>query len=89
MDFIVGILLMIIIILILINFTSISMSDTKANATCSRNSSSSSSNSSTNINKYLQNTNIPSPMLSNPPSALNNKINLNNQTYDYSKYFFM
>ena len=85
MDFIVGILLIIIIILILFNFTSISMSDTKANGSCSRNNNS----SSTNINKYLQNTNIPSPMLSNPPSALNNKINLNNQTYDYSKYFFM
>lgn len=85
MDFLIGILLIIVIILILINFTSISMSNTKG-GTCSNN------NMSTSIfggNQYGPG--IPSPMLSKEPSALNNKLNLNAQTYDYdyNKYFFM
>jgi hypothetical protein len=81
MDFIVGILIVFIIILILINFSSISISDTKGN-TCSRNNLSL-GNQTMNINS------IPSPMLSKEPSALNNKLKLNAQTYDYNKYFFL
>ena len=79
MDFIVGILIVFIIILILINFSSVSISDTKGN-TCSRNNL---SLGNMNINS------IPSPMLSKEPSALNNKLKLNDQTYDYNKYFFL
>lgn len=82
MDFIVGILLIVIIILILINFSSISMSDSKANTSCARNVNS-------NPNQTVQNNTIPSPLLSYAPYALNKKINLNDQAYDYSKYFFM
>ena len=81
MDFIVGILIVFIIILILINFSSVSISDTKGN-TCSRNNLSL-GNQTMNINS------IPSPMLSKEPSALNNKLKLNAQTYDYNKYFFL
>lgn len=81
MDFIVGILIVFIIILILINFSSVSISDTKGN-TCSRNNLSL-GNQTMNINS------IPSPMLSKEPSALNNKLKLNDQTYDYNKYFFL
>ena len=91
MDFIIGILLVIVIILILINFTSISMSDTKG-GTCSSNNTNSSifgGNQYGGGNQYVPS--IPSPMLSKEPSALNNKLNINAQTYDYdyNKYFFM
>jgi len=94
MDFIIGILLVIVIILILVNFTSISMSDTKG-GTCSNNNMSSSifggnrGNRGNRGNQY--GSSIPSPMLSKEPSALNNKLNLNAQSYDYdyNKYFFM
>lgn len=82
MDFIVGILLIVIIVLILINFSSISMSDSKANTSCNK-------IINTNPNQTVKNNTIPSPLLSNAPSALNKKFNLNEQTYDYSKYFFM
>ena len=77
MDFLIGILLIIIVMLILYNFSSISISNTQLNGgTCS-------SNIST-----TQYSNIPSPILSKSPSALNNKVNLNAQAYDYNKYFF-
>ena len=83
MDFVVGILLMIIIILFLYNFSSISLSDSTSNGTCNKN---------VNQNQYNSNrqyNSVPSPVLSKSPSALNNKVNLNAQTYDYSKYFFV
>ena len=76
MDFLIGILLIIIVMLILYNFSSISMSNTQSNGTCSSN---------TNTTQY---NNIPSPILSKSPSALNNKVNLNAQAYDYKKHFF-
>ena len=92
----------IIIILILINFTSITLSDSKGGSCSSNSANSSNSNNifgnifSTNqkqnqypIQHQNQNYYIPSPVQSNAPSALNKKINLNNQTYDYSKYFFI
>ena len=89
MDFLVGILLIIIIILILYNFSSVSVSDNQPN-----------NSSNTFTTKYIlnmQNNNtplpsqsqLPSPMLSKEPSALNNKVNLNAQTYDYNKYFYI
>jgi hypothetical protein len=77
MDFLIGILLIIIVMLILYNFSSVSMSNTKSNGTCSNN---------TVTTQYNI---IPSPILSKSPSALNNKVNLNAQAYDYNKYFFI
>jgi len=88
MDFIIGLLLFIVVIFIIINFTSISMSNTKAGGTCS------SSTSILGTNQYQNqygygNSNIPSPVYSKDSLALNNKLNINNQTYDYNKYFFL
>jgi len=76
MDYIIGILLVIICILILINFASVSISDNQPGIPLLP---------SNNYNT----SNTPSPVLSRAPSALNNKINLENQTYDYSKYFYV
>ena len=85
MDFVVGILLMIIIILILYNFASVSISSNNTNS-----SKNSNSNRNTNINtNATQYNSIPSPVLSKSPSAINNKVNLNAQAYDYKKYFFV
>ena len=82
MDFIIGLLLFIILIFIIINFTSISMSNTQGGGTCSN------STSIFGTNQY-GNSNVPSPIYSKDSLALNNKLNLNNQTYDYNKYFFL
>jgi hypothetical protein len=82
MDFVVGILLMIIIILILYNFASVSISSSNTNSSKNCNSN---SNMNTNTTQYNS---IPSPVLSKSPSAINNKVNLNVQAYDYKKYFF-
>ena len=83
MDFIVGILLMIIIILVLYNFASVSITN-----------SSGSKYYDSNINTATTQYNsmpypLPSPVLSKSPSAINNKVNLNAQAYDYKKYFFV
>ena len=71
--------------LILYNFSSVSLSDNQPNTSVN-----------TLTTKYIlnmQNNNtspqLPSPMLSKEPSALNNKVNLNAQTYDYNKYFYV
>jgi len=99
MDFVFGILMFIVIILILINFTSITLSDTKGGS-CNPNSNNSNSifgnifstnqYQNPNLNQYNNpNYYIPSPVQSNAPSALNKKINLNNQTYDYNQHFFI
>jgi len=88
MDFIIGILLVIVIILILINFTSITISDTKG-GTCSSNTNSSIFGGNQYGSRIQNGLGIPSPMLSKEPSALNNKLNINAQTYDYNKYFYM
>lgn len=101
MDFVIGILMFMVLILILINFTSISMSDTKG-GNCAVGGSNGMSgmfggmgifgNSNINNNQYpnqMQNYNIPSPILSNAPTALNNKFNINEQTYDYRQHFFV
>ena len=82
MDFVVGILLMIIIILILYNFASISVSNNIS-------SGSNSSNYNCSPTQYNTQFPLPSAMLSKPSYALNNKLNLNAQAYDYSKYFFV
>ena len=95
MDFLYGIMLIILIIFGLYNFGSVSMSDSK---------NSKNPNQSTNIStqNYLfasKNSNFenssekkpPQPMIANSPLALNKKINLDLQTFDYeyNKYFFV
>ena len=86
MDFVVGILLMIIIILILYNFASISMSNNNyGSGTGSGSGSYNSMITQYNSIPYPS----PSPILASSPSALNNKVNLNAQAYDYKKYFFV
>ena len=92
MDFIIGILFIIIIIFILINFASVSISNSQSPNNKNTN------NSVVNfLNPYnqgqsmnnLSNGQIPSPMNANSPLALNKQINLEEQTYDYNKYFFV
>ena len=99
MDFLIGILLMICVILILINFTSVSMSDSNSpnQQRCTNNSLFSSlgfGGGSSSLDSGLGNVSvnsyqIPQPILASAPSALNNKVNLEQQTYDYHKYFFV
>ena len=98
MDFLIGLLLSIVIILILLNFTSISISDSdSSNQQCANNSlftafglggiggGSGGGSGGGNGGTYQ----IPQPVLASAPSALNNKVNLEQQTYDYHKYFFV
>jgi hypothetical protein len=97
MDFIIGILLMIVLLLVIINFTSISVSDSNSpnQQQCGNNNLFSSlgfgvsggaiGGASSSVGAYQ----IPQPMLASAPSALNNKVNLEHQTYDYHKYFFV
>ena len=94
MDFLIGILLMICVILILINFTSISMSDSNSpnQQQCANNSLFSSlgfGGSGSLGNASAGSYQIPQPILASAPSALNNKVNLEQQTYDYHKFFFV
>jgi hypothetical protein len=77
MDFLIGVLLVIIVLLLLFNFSSITISDTKYGGTCARN------------NSNGNNNNIPSPIQSALNKAVNGKINIDDQTYDYRKYFFV
>jgi hypothetical protein len=91
MDFIYGILFLIIIIFILINFASVSISNKQ---TINKQNS---NNVSNVLNPYGQGQNMqninnstnPAPINANSPLALNKKINLEEQTYDYNKYFFV
>ena len=95
MDFIIGLLLAIVLLLVLINFTSISVSDTNSSnqQQCGNNNLFSSLGfdfgNGSNINNIYQQSKIPQPVLAKAPSALNNKVNLEQQTYDYHKYFFV
>ena len=98
MDFIIGILLTIVIILVLINFTSVSLSDSNNpnQQQCGNNNSFFSSlglggwgNSELVNTGYQQALQPPQPILASSPSALNKKVNLEQQTYDYHKYFFI
>ena len=90
MDFIVGILVVIIIILILINFTSVSVTDNEGRTSNSLFLTNKIINQNQmNQNQNMTQYNIPSPVLSKEPTVLNNKLNLNAQTYDYNKYFYL
>jgi len=103
MDFIIGILLTIVIILVLINFTSVSLSDSNNpnQQQCGNNNSFFSSlglfgvgglgngglgNVGSGNGGYNQ---PPQPIVASSPSALNKKVDLEQQTYDYHKYFFI
>ena len=99
MDFIIGLLLAIVLLLVLINFTSISVSDSNSpnKQQCGNNtlfsslglggsSNDGSGNNGSSVNNTYQ---IPQPVLASAPSALNNKVNLEQQSYDYHKYFFV
>jgi len=97
MDFIIGILLTIVIILVLINFTSVSLSDSN-NTTqqqCGNNSLFSSlwgvggGMGSGGYPQTQSSPSLPQPILASAPVALNKKVNLEQQTYDYHKYFFI
>ena len=99
MDFVIGLLLTIVIILVLINFTSVSLSDSNNpnSQQCGTSSLFSSfwGNNGGGIGGYPQSQSVPlvpsapQPILASAPSALNNKVNLEQQTYDYHKYFFV
>ena len=95
MDFLIGILLTIVILLVIINFTSVSMSDSNSpNQQQCVNNSLFSSLGFGGGNVGLGNVSsgsyqIPQPILASAPSALNNKVNLERQSYDYNKYFFV
>lgn len=80
MDFIIGILLVIILLFGIINFTSISITDNRYQQGQPQNFLYSS-------NRY--NYNSPSPINANAPLALNKKLNLEEQSYDYKKHFFV
>ena len=93
MDFLYGILLIILLIFGIYNFGSISLSD-------SNTSQKSQTSNNMNNKNYLvaaRNSNfenssekkIPEPIVASSPLALNKKINLEVQTYDYNKYFFV
>lgn len=80
MDFIISLLLTIVVILIIINFTSISISDTaNSGQQCVNN----------RVFPLFGQYQIPQPTLAMAPSALNNKIKLEEQSYDYNKHFYM
>lgn len=85
MDFIIGILLVIAALLLLLNFTTISVSDTKfGSGSCAvdRNF----------LISTMQNsltTGQPQPITANASTAINGTVNLDNQVYDYSRYYFV
>ena len=95
MEFLIGILVFILLFFALFNYVSISMTNTVKTA----NTEYTTNNTIFSINKNqyqspYQTPNqtlykTPSPVQSNPPKALNSKINLNSQTYDYNQYFFL
>ena len=77
MDFIIGVLLVIVVILVLYNFASISISDSPEAGKC-------------NDSNYLfANHNEPQPVSAKPNTVMNGKVNLDAQSYDYSKYFYV
>ena len=83
MDFLIGILLVIIVLLLLFNFSSITISDTQYGGSCA------SANTHTSMNTSMNKNNIPKPVQSTSNKAVNGKINIDDQTYDYHKYFFV
>ena len=99
MEFLIGILVFILLFFVLFNYVSISMTNTvkTANTEYTTNHNIFSINQNQNQNQYqspyqtpTQTLNqTPLPVQSSPPKALNSKINLNSQTYDYNQYFFL
>lgn len=75
MDFIIGVLFVIIVILVIYNFASINISDSPGAGVCSN-----------DRNTIAM---PPKPVSARPNTAMNGKINLDAQTYDYSKYFYV
>lgn len=75
MDFIIGVLFVIIVILVIYNFASINISDSPD--TCP--------------NDRIRNSIVmpPQPVSARPNTVMNGKLNLDAQTYDYSKYFYV
>jgi hypothetical protein len=85
MDFIIGILLVIAAILLLLNFTTISISDTKFNSgSCSADR-----NFLISTMQNSMTAGQPQPITANASTAINRTVNLDNQTYDYSRYYFV
>jgi len=89
MNFIYGILVIIIIIFIIINFASVNVYDSNPNVQNFIRNSNSNNNSNSNSNKTSNTYRPPAALVSGAPSAINNKFNLEEQTYDYNKYFFI
>ena len=90
MDFIFGIIFIIIIIFMIINFASITISNKSSDQLYDSNQNFLFAyNYNTIPNNTIPNNNIPKPRNANSPLALNKKINLEEQTYDYRKYFFV
>ena len=84
MDFIIGIIFVLVIIFIMINYTSISVSNNNNN----------NNNNIKDINYLYTNKNnskmlntIPLPIQKN--NAVNKKLNLEEQSYDYQSYFYI
>ena len=85
MDFIIGILLVIVVLLLLFNFATISISDSPG-GNCNNQNYLFSSNRNNILTDNITN---PKPVKSQPNNVINGKINLDNQTYYYNKYFYM
>jgi hypothetical protein len=90
MDFVYGIILFIVTLFILINFASVNISDQKE-PKCSNinNYQSKNHNQNQNHTQSQYNNNIPAPINANSKLAINKKIDLEEQTYDYNKYFYV
>jgi len=83
MDFIIGIIFVLLIIFIIINYTSVSVSNNNNN-----------DNNLKDINYLYTNKHnmkisntIPLPIQKN--NSINNKLNLEEQSYDYKTYFYI
>jgi len=86
MDFLFGILLIIIVILLLFNFASISISNKPFDGTCSSMYKPYQDNSI--LTNHNMTGNVPQP-INNSNKVLNGKMNLEQQSYDYQKLFYI
>ena len=86
MDFLFGILLIIIVILLLFNFASISISSKPFDGTCSSNYHPY-QDKNILVNQNIVG-NVPQP-INNSNKILNGKMNLEQQSYDYQKLFYI
>ena len=80
MDFIIGIIFVLLIIFIIINYTTISISN-------NNNSLKDVNYLYTKKNNVLLNNTMPLPRQQN--KSINNKLNLEEQSYDYKSYFYI